>query len=109
MSLFRRIAQRVSHTPHVHGTSLHFGPSRVKVSCRGTDATRTSGLIGPVPDVNRSRDEACGGALTPVSGRGRADLDPGHTPFYFLLSDERGSGPAFAVSGALAQLARALR
>ena len=109
MSLFRRIAQRVSHTPHVRGTSRHFGPSRVKVSCRWTDATRTRGLIGPFPDINRMGDEACGGAPAPVSRRGRPDLDPGHIPFYFLLSDERGSGPAFAVSGALAQLARALR
>lgn len=52
---------------------------------------------------------ACGEFLAPGLDRPRAELDPGHTPFYFLLSDERGSGPAFAVSGALAQLARALR
>ena len=52
---------------------------------------------------------ACRGFLTPGLGRPIAILDPGRTPFYFLLSDERGSGPAFAVSGALAQLARALR
>ena len=37
------------------------------------------------------------------------DLDHDPCAFYFLPSDERGIGPALAVSVALAQLARALR